>query len=151
MTASIFKVSNTLGLSLYFCATKSKTYSCFSHMKQLFFAVAFIAALAFFTQSACYYDNEVEQYGITPCDTVAVNYNEDIQTIIQSNCVTCHGPGGEQELVPFDTYNGLKIFAASLVDRVNGTGVALMPPSGAISDCNKQKIEAWVKAGAPEN
>jgi len=123
-------------------------------MKQIFFAVSFIAALAAITQTACYYDNEVEQYGVTPCDTVAQTYNGHIQTIIQANCVSCHGPGGEQEQVPFDSYNSLQPFAGTLVDRIHGNnGLGIMPPpsAGTLSDCNKQKIEAWVKAGAPEN
>lgn len=97
-------------------------------MKQFIFAVSFIAALAVFTQTSCYYDNEVEQYGLTPCDTVALTYNGHIQTIIQANCVSCHGPGGEQEQVPFDSYNNLKPYETNLVDRIHGkNGVSIMP------------------------
>ncbi len=122
-------------------------------MKQFFFAVSVIAALAVFTQTSCYYDNEVEQYGVTICDTLGISYSADIQPIIQANCITCHGPGGVQEFAPFDTYEGLKIFTLNreIVDRVYGNGVNRMPPTGALSDCNQLKIAAWVNAGAPKN
>ncbi|MBC7776807.1 MAG: cytochrome c [Phycisphaerae bacterium] len=122
-------------------------------MKQLFFVVSVVAALAVFTQTACYYDNEVEQYGVPICDTVSISYSADIKPIIEANCLSCHAPGGEQEFVPFDTYDGLKLFTLNheIVDRVYGNGVNIMPPSGALSDCNKLKIEAWVNAGAPNN
>ncbi|MFN0214339.1 MAG: c-type cytochrome [Saprospiraceae bacterium] len=122
-------------------------------MKHFFLAISVLLALVFFAQTACYYDNEVEQYGVAMCDTMAISYSADIQPIIQANCISCHAPGGQQEFSPFDTYEGLKIFTLNheIVDRVYGDGVNIMPPSGAISDCNKLKIAAWVKAGAPNN
>ena len=122
-------------------------------MKQFLFAVSVIAVVILFAQTSCYYDNEVEQYANTVCDTAAVSYSKDIQPIIQGNCVSCHRPGGQQELSPFTTYDGLKVytFNREIVDRVYGNGVNLMPPSGPLSDCNKLKIAAWVDAGAPNN
>lgn len=99
----------------------------------------------------CYYDNEVEQYGVTYCDTVAISYSQDIAPIIQANCIRCHAPGGEQESSPFTTYNELKQYTdGAIVERVNGIG-GIMPPDGAISACDKLKIASWVNAGAPNN
>ena len=122
-------------------------------MKQFFFAALTFAVLILLTQTACYYDNEVEQYGVPVCDTVAMSYSADILPIIQNNCISCHAPGGQQEFTPFDTYDGLKIYTLNreIVDRVNGNGVNLMPPTGAISECDQLKLEAWVNAGAPNN
>lgn len=121
-------------------------------MKQILFVVSVIAAMAVFTQTACYYDNEVEQYGTVPCDTTTMSYSADIAPIIQANCVSCHAPGGEQETSPFDTYDGVKVFSddRKIVKRINGEG-GIMPPSGAISTCDQRKIEAWVNAGALDN
>ncbi|MFN0036016.1 MAG: hypothetical protein ACKVUS_13215 [Saprospiraceae bacterium] len=121
-------------------------------MKQFLFVLSAIAALAAFAQTSCYYDNEVEQYGTTPCDTVAISYSQDILPIIQANCISCHAPGGEQEGSPFTSYDELKNYTDNrqIVERVNGVG-GVMPPTGAISECNQLKIEAWVNAGAPEN
>lgn len=124
-----------------------------SNMKLIFFAaltVMFFAMLT--TQTACYYDNEQEQYGVNQCDTTAVSYSTNIKPIIEQNCISCHAPGGAQETAPLVTYDQLKNYATSgaLVDRTNGTS-SLMPPSGKMSNCNLLFIKAWVDAGAPNN
>ena len=119
-------------------------------MKYLFFASFLLALTATLSQSACYYDNEVDQYGVTECDTTAVSYAIDIAPIIQQNCVACHQPGGSQETSAMDTYDNLVNFAVSAVDRVNGRG-NLMPPSGKMTSCNIALLEAWVNAGMPNN
>ncbi len=119
-------------------------------MKKLFFAVSVIAALAVFSQTACYYDNEVEQYGASVCDTVAVSFSLDIQPIINARCISCHAPGGQQESAPYTNYAEIKFYDGSMVERVNGVG-GIMPPTGAISKCEILKIEAWVNAGSPDN
>lgn len=122
-------------------------------MKKLFFATFVLLSLTYFTQTACYYDNEVEQYGVTVCDTTALSYNLHIKPIIDANCTTCHIAGGQQSFSPLDTYEGLNQYTLNrdIVNRVKGDGVALMPPAGALSKCDQQKIEAWVNAGAPNN
>jgi len=122
-------------------------------MKQFFFTTLIMTAIGIISQTACYYDNEEEQYGVTTCDTVAISYSADIQPIIQANCISCHAPGGQQESSPFTTYDGLKLYTLNreIADRVVGKNGALMPPSGAMSTCNQLKIEAWVNAGAPNN
>lgn len=125
--------------------------SCFLLMKQFFFVVFAFALLAIGAQTSCYYDNEVEQYGTTVCDTVALSFSQDIQPIINASCITCHAPGGEQESTPFTTYEEIKLYTdGALVERIQGIG-GIMPPSGAISSCNQLKIAAWVNAGAPNN
>lgn len=122
-------------------------------MKQFIFSILIFAALAVFTQTSCYYDNEVEQFGVMQCDTVGISYIADIKPIIDANCRSCHTPGGQQESSPFDTYEQLKQYTTDqiITDRVYGNGVALMPPTGALSDCAQLKIRAWVNAGAPNN
>ncbi len=119
-------------------------------MKHFFFAVLVIATLVVSSQTACYYDNEVEQYGISICDTVAISFSQDIQPIINARCVSCHAPGGQQPSSPYTSYDAIKVYDASIVERVNGIGNS-MPPTGAISDCEIHKLEAWVNAGSPNN
>lgn len=112
--------------------------------------VAAVLALAVFLPSGCYYDNEVEQYGVATCDTTAISYSQDILPIINNNCVRCHTPGGEQEGSPFTSYEQIKDYSGPILERVNGIG-SIMPPDGAIPACDKLKIEAWVNAGTPNN
>ena len=143
----------TFGCPL-FCFRKHSTLISQHNMNKKILAlgvsIALFAMLA--VPSGCYYDNEVTQYGITPCDTTAISYSQDIQPIIQDNCIRCHAPGGQQESNPFTSYAEVKLYTADrkIVERVNGIG-GIMPPSGAISACSQLKIEAWVNAGAPDN
>lgn len=119
--------------------------------KSIVFAVVFIGMATLISLTGgCYYDNEVDQYGVSTCDTTAVSYNQDILPIINSNCISCHTPGGQQGSSPFTSYDEIKNYSASMVERVNGVG-GIMPPTGTIPSCDKLKIEAWVKAGAPNN
>lgn len=120
-------------------------------MKQLIFSVLAFVALTIFAPTACYYDNEVEQYGVSICDTTTLSFSQDIQPIINASCISCHSPGGERESAPFTTYDEIKLYAdGPIVERISGIG-SIMPPSGAISNCNQLKIKAWVNAGAPNN
>lgn len=119
-------------------------------MKKIFFAALALLLLTTISQTACYYDNEQEQYGTTECDTTSVSYAADIRPILDQQCISCHAPGGQQESQPFTTYEEFTLYVSSAVERVNGIG-SIMPPTGKLSDCNISLIEAWVNAGAPNN
>ena len=102
----------------------------------------------------CYWDNEQELYGIDPsaCDTNAVKYKTVIKPLIDRHCISCHSPGGVQESVPLNTYDGLKLYATNglLVARTNDNTTP-MPQSGLLPLCDRDKIRAWVKRGAPND
>ena len=121
-------------------------------MKKIFFAALTLLFIGSISQTACYYDNERDLYGIGNCDTTAVSYIADIRPIVDGNCISCHAPGGERETSPLLTYAELKQYADTrdIVGRTNGS-TSLMPPSGKMSSCNVALIAAWVNAGAPNN
>lgn len=122
-------------------------------MKKILFALSAFFLLVISTQTSCYYDNEVEQYGVTVCDTTAISYSADIKPIIDRNCISCHTPGGQQSTSPLNTHAQLNAFSANseLMNRIRGIGVSLMPPTAPLTNCDQQKIEAWVRAGSPNN
>lgn len=124
-------------------------------MKQCVFALALLLmGLTLVFQSACYFDNEEELYGITPgtCDTTAISYSADIKPLIEANCTVCHSPSGVQSATPVDNHADLKILAdnGKLVDRTNDAG-SPMPQTGLLPECERNMIRAWVNAGAPNN
>lgn len=119
-------------------------------MKKIVVAAFAVLLSIVFSQTACYYDNEVDQYGTTPCDTANVSYSQVIKPIIDQNCISCHAPGGERETSPFTTYDEVVLYAESAVPRINGSST-LMPPSGKMSSCNIALFTSWVNAGAPNN
>lgn len=106
-------------------------------------------------QTGCYYDNEEDLYGESGggvCDTTAVSFSDDVQPVINTNCVSCHAPGGQQESVPLTNYLEIKTYAdnGKLVERTNNSSLP-MPPTGVMVECNLDIIKAWVNAGTPNN
>jgi hypothetical protein len=124
-------------------------------MKKTFPFLALMALLlALSVQPACVYENEEDLYGTdTPCDTVSMRYSVEILEILQDNCYECHLPSSSNySEISFETYDDVKVLAdnGKLVSRINDAS-APMPQSGLMPLCNRQKIEAWVRAGALNN
>lgn len=103
--------------------------------------------------SSCYYDNVEELYGTSPCDVTAVSWTADIQPMIQQNCVGCHSGAGASAGLDLSTYTAVKTHSSNLVNRMNKPNgdPLLMPPSGPLSNCTLNQMDAWVASGAPEN
>ncbi len=101
----------------------------------------------------CYYDVEEELYPARFCDVTAVTYSGTIQPLLQGNCAVpgCHVAGGQSP--DLSTYNGVRATAEQgLLEAraVLGTPSS-MPPSGLLPDCDRRRLDAWIKAGAPNN
>ncbi len=116
--------------------------------------VLFLSALML-VLSACYYDNEEDLYGDSPtqCDTAGVRYSVEVKSIFDANCAACHVPGNSQYSgIPLQTHAQLEGMAKNgkLVNRINNSA-SPMPPSGLMPLCDRARIEAWVRAGAPNN
>ncbi len=111
----------------------------------------FLASTVLFTQG-CYYDNEEELYPYAFCDSLEnVTYTSHIEQITQTNCAIsgCHtgtSPGGGLFL---ETYQQVKAIGE---DGRMSTRVLVMqdmPPSGPLSACEMEAIQAWINAGTP--
>jgi hypothetical protein len=117
--------------------------------------VFLLVLLAMLSTSSCYYDNAEQLYGTgASCDSVATWTNE-IQPLIQSQCVNCHQ--GTAASGGLDLSNHLSVqnsvLNGSMLDRINrsaGDPLA-MPPGGPISECSKAKVRVWKRAGALPN
>lgn len=129
-------------------------------MKQLrFFSLALLLVVVFY---ACSKSNETEVrsgfYGTTPpgCDTANMSFNTDIKPILQSNCYACHSNATY-------TISGTKLEEYSdLIHHVHdgdvlgsithASGFPAMPQDGPkLSDCDINKIKAWIDRGALDN
>lgn len=82
------------------------------------------------------------------CDTVRYKYNNNVKSIISSNCLGCHGTGSANG--DLSTYTNVSAYALSgaLMGSLKGQGYTQMPPAGKLSDCDIKGIENWVIAGA---
>lgn len=92
---------------------------------------------------------------IEDCDTVNVSFLSDIKPVFDSYCFNCHSgssPSGGLLLTDYATISDASL-NGEVVPRINHeNGLPIMPPSGTkIDDCNLSLIDAWVRAGAPNN
>ncbi len=126
-------------------------------MKKILPALGFLVALlAVFGSPGCYWDNEEDLYGPNPvanCDTTGMRFSVEISQIMEANCNSCHlSSSPSYSGIPYENHEQFRAVALSgkLLDRINNQS-SPMPESGLMSLCNRLKIEAWVKAGAPNN
>jgi hypothetical protein len=103
--------------------------------------------------AGCYYDIEPNP---GTCDTSHVTYSASIAGIIQSNgCLTpdCHGGNNPMSGIRLTDYNSVKAMETRLFGAINhSSGFVAMPQNaGKISQCEIDKVQAWINAGAPNN
>ncbi|MCS7037333.1 MAG: hypothetical protein RMJ33_06925 [Saprospiraceae bacterium] len=114
-----------------------------------------LLAVIAFLSPACTYDNEEDLYGndLTGCDTVGMRFSVEVKAVFDANCARCHVPGSPQYSgIAMGTHAQMENFAKNgkLVGRINNAS-SPMPPSGLMAACDRARIEAWVRAGAPNN
>ncbi len=94
--------------------------------------------------------------GDEECNSTDLTYNNGISTILNTSCASsaCHGEG---TTTTFEMYNYATTTAvdnARIIGAINhDAGFIPMPlPQGAdkLSDCDIEKITAWINDGSPE-
>ncbi len=70
---------------------------------------------------------------------------KEVKTLITNNCVTCHNPNGQMPTVNFQDNCVIQSKATLIKTRAVDQGN--MPPTGPLSQNDKDKINAWVAAG----
>lgn len=81
-----------------------------------------------------------------------VKYNENVKTIIQTNCTSCHSTAGSASYYPLTNYTETKNAITSILDRIqraNGDPDK-MPQNGSISQSNIDVIKKWQTDGLLE-
>ena len=119
------------------------------NMKTKFLIVVFFCALA-----GCRYDVASN----IACDTSNVTYSSTITGIINSyGCLqsSCHGGTNPGSGFKLDSYDGVKakVTDGRLFGAINHSpGFIAMPQNaGKMSQCEIDKVKAWIDAGAPNN
>lgn len=109
---------------------------------------------------SCSKSNEVTQSENTGantanCDTVNMGYAANVQPILQANCYSCHGNGNASGGVTLNEYAGVKQQAdkGNLVSVITHAGGYPPMPQGEakLSDCDINKIKAWIGRGTLNN
>ena len=92
---------------------------------------------------------------VQQCDTSGMKYSADILPIITTNCYSCHANGIVNGNVSLDGYANVKTQAdnGDLVGVItHASGYPPMPDNGGkLSDCEINKIKAWIAAGTKQD
>lgn len=89
----------------------------------------------------------------TPTDE-KVTYDQDIKSIINTNCLGCHSdPPTNEAPFPLVTYNDVKNNASLILTAISKeTGEeSAMPPVGRLSQTTIDTVNQWVEDGLLEN
>ena len=89
------------------------------------------------------------------CDTTNVTYSGFVAPLLTTYCVGCHSGGSPSGNILLNSHAGVRTVA--LNGRLTGAitwanGYQPMPRgSGKLSECNINKIKAWINDGALNN
>ena len=125
-------------------------------MKRNIFPIIFILALISFSQLACENNNEIDLYGIEPCDTTNLSWENGIAAIYNAHCVYCHHEDENYKNIRHDSYEQELLVISDGGKKLKGAinhqpGYTKMPfEKPKLSDCKILKIETWIDNGAPE-
>lgn len=105
--------------------------------------------------TSCYYDVEEELYPTLDCQTVDVTYSNQVINIIDGACYKCHAAAQNFGNITLEGYDNLKRYVdnGELLGSIrHDAGFSAMPKNEAqLLECDIEKIEAWINAGAINN
>jgi uncharacterized membrane protein len=69
---------------------------------------------------------------------------------MQSHCLACHGPGGQQSSVPFTNYQQVFAYRSAILNQVYA---CRMPLAGStpLTAQERTLLIGWLACGAPNN
>ena len=121
-------------------------------MKKWYFIVlVFLSGFSF-----CTYYSEQELYPDASCDTTDLSYIFDIKPIFEKNCFSCHGSTGTySDILNLENFDHIQrvVDNGRLLRNIkhDPDGTPMPASGGKLSDCNINKIEAWINRGIPQN
>lgn len=104
---------------------------------------------------ACYYDSEEDLYGTPDCNLEDVGYLNSVLPIVESKCYGCHDQASNFGNITLEGYDRLKDYVdnGQLLGVIkHESGFSPMPKNlPQLLDCEIEKIETWINAGALNN
>jgi len=88
------------------------------------------------------------------CNTEFVSFSSDISNIISNNCTSCHSgaePNGGILLTNYSEISAIANSGILMNVLMASSGAPQMPPTGAMNNCNIDKINKWIEDGTPNN
>jgi hypothetical protein len=91
------------------------------------------------------------------CDTINVTYSNQVAPILTKNCAFsgCHNTATKSAGYAYDSYSETKVSVTNnaLIGSIKHlSGFSSMPKGGVkLSNCDINKIQAWINQGALDN
>ncbi len=128
-------------------------------IRKIVFASLCVIVYLIFITGCAYHKADIEYPAPGGCDTINMRYSVEIKAILDANCKSCHDG---TDVSGYDLYDHATIAGLALDGNFTyGTllsavmhegGAPEMPQGGPkLTDCDINKIAAWVHAGAPDN
>ncbi|WP_298238845.1 hypothetical protein [uncultured Algibacter sp.] len=87
-----------------------------------------------------------------PDPMVKVTYDADIKSIIDNNCIQCHGNPPNPGPTSYTTYTQVKNGVNNIISRIKSTSNRMPPsPNSPLSQTQIDLIEKWKDDGLLEN
>lgn len=85
----------------------------------------------------------------------APSFRNDVVPVLRQHCAACHGPAGPGPFAMFDDQGNprYEVIRARMPDMIGAVRQGRMPLGrpGAVPSPQVETLEAWQRAGAPEN
>ena len=86
-----------------------------------------------------------------PNPTAKITYNANVKSIIDGNCISCHGsPTSNGAPMSLTTYTQVKNNINAIITRINSS-TNPMPQSGLMPQASRDLIQQWKDDGLLEN
>jgi len=118
--------------------------------------IVFLAFIGLSLIISCTNDNEENLFDQEDCGEIEnVSYQNDIKSVLSSNCYSCHASGVELNGINLENFTALKSLAESgrLLGAIDHqAGFSSMPPSGKkLNECDIESIKVWIQEGSQDN
>ncbi|MBC5833450.1 hypothetical protein G6N05_00990 [Flavobacterium sp. F372] len=112
----------------------------------------YLIILSVFSGISC--SNNSEDDLTTPINSGEITtYNNYVKSVIDNNCISCHGATSPYGGLTLTTYNQVKnaVLNNNLLDRINSNDASsVMPTSGKLPENTLLKISDWNTDGLLE-
>jgi hypothetical protein len=91
---------------------------------------------------------------VPACPSPPTSYATQAGPVMTNHCVTCHGPGGQEAMIPLDSWAAIHrwemLRTGDILGQVHACRMPLAPQPPLTTD-ERQTLEAWIVCGEPDN
>jgi hypothetical protein len=85
------------------------------------------------------------------CPSPAPSFVAEVNPIIQSTCVPCHGPGGVEATRPYVTYEDMKTNGPFVTMYSQVLGCLMPQAPQQLTAAQRQRLLEWFACGEPDD